>query len=389
LRKRVRWVIAAAALALVCAAPASSAITTGLVAYWRLDEAGGTTAVDSSGFGNTGEVSGGAVRVEGRWGNALEFDGSTGKVFIPRSLWLERQELTVSAWVRRLGTQGEFKYIFAKGATGCNAASYGLYTGPNEGLMFYVSTDAGLFFTRSPDAGPGVWDGVWHHVAGTYDGSNVRLFVDGVEVGSGTPTTAGIDYSTTNSTDGYIGSYPGCTDHDFAGSIDDVRIWERALSGTEINEAMTELPVDPPPPPQSRCTVPGTSGNDVLTGTPRRDVICGFAGADVIRGLGGNDTLLGGGGADRLEGGRGADALEGSFGGDKLVGGRGADLLKGAVSGDRLVGGPGEDAHFGGMGRDVLVTRDGWRDRLNGGGGSDRGRIDRGLDRRISVERLF
>jgi Ca2+-binding RTX toxin-like protein len=361
---------AVVAVALIWVAPAPAA-SPELVAYWRLDEAAGSVAADSSGFGNTGAVSGGATWVPGRWGNALAFDGATGKLFMPRNLWLEPPEVTVGAWVNQLGSQGEFKYIVAKGATGCNAASYGLYTGPNGGLVFYVSTDAGSAYTRSPDAGTSVWDGTWHHVAGSYDGMKVRLFLDGVEVGSGTATTAGIDYSTTDSTDAYIGSYPGCSNHDFIGTVDDVRIWRKALTAEEVTAAMTALPVDPPPPPESKCTIPGTDGNDVLTGTRGRDVICGLGGADVIRGWGGNDTLLGGPGADQL------------------IGGRGADRIQGGGRGDKLSGGPGRDALFGGFGRDTLVARDGWRDTLNGNAGRDRGRIDRGLDRRVSVERLY
>ncbi|MCA1708687.1 MAG: LamG domain-containing protein, partial [Actinobacteria bacterium] len=47
-------------------------------------------------------------------------------------------------------------------------------------------------FLRHP---AGIWDGHWHAVAGTYDGAAVRLYADGIEVGSGTPATATVDYS--------------------------------------------------------------------------------------------------------------------------------------------------------------------------------------------------
>jgi hypothetical protein len=94
----------------------------------------------------------------------------------------------------------------------------------------------------------------------------------------------------------------------------------------------------------ARCTVLGTAGADVLTGTPRRDVICG---------RGGNDTLIGRASADTL------------------IGGAGADLLRG------------------GRGRDVLYARDRREDRLNGGPGTDRARIDIRKDARKSVELLF
>ena len=55
------------------------------------------------------------------------------------------------------------------------------------GLEFYISQNGGLTYAISPDAGAGIWDGNWHFVVGTYDGLNVRLYVDGKQVGNGTP----------------------------------------------------------------------------------------------------------------------------------------------------------------------------------------------------------
>jgi Ca2+-binding RTX toxin-like protein len=360
------------AIALVSAGPGIAAPD--LVGYWRFDEGAGTAAADSAGFGNVGTLSGGASWTEGMFGSGVSFDGAPGGIIIPRNPWHEPPEITVGGWVRHLGTQGRYKYIVSKGATGCNAASYGLYTGSEEGLQFYVSTDAGHSYTASPDAATGVWDGEWHYAAGTFDGARVRLYVDGAQVGSGTPMASPIDYATTDSTDLYVGAYASgnqCTEpHDFSGDVDDLRIWRVALSADEIGLAMKPLPSDTPPPPEAECTVAGTDGDDVLVGTAKRDVICGLAGDDVLRGLRGNDVLLGGPGADRLLGGRGDDTLEG--------GGRR----------DGLVGGKGRDTMLGGHGRDLLLSRDGVRDLVNGNSGRDWGRIDRGVDRRVSVEQV-
>jgi hypothetical protein len=98
--------------------------------------------------------------------------------------------------------------------------------------MFYVSSDAGLTFTPSPDAGASVWDGQWHFVAGTYDGNAVHLYVDGNEIGTGTAVSAAIDYGLPNE-DLFIGHYPGsCPGQnlDFAGVIDEPQVWSRAVS---------------------------------------------------------------------------------------------------------------------------------------------------------------
>jgi Tol biopolymer transport system component len=96
---------------------------------------------------------------------------------------------------------------------------------------------------------------------------------------------------------------------------------------------------------QSRCTIRGTAGNDVLVGTPGADTICGFAGNDRIDGRGGNDLLLGGDGNDTLTGGSGSDLVFGGRGNDVL---RGRDGLH-----DVLDGGPGRD-RITGDGRDTV-----------------------------------
>ena len=165
---------------------------------------------------------------------------------------------------------------------------------------------------------------------------------------------------------------------------------------TRVNGAdQTFTTVSPPPPPPPSpvlppgCTIAGTAGNDVLVGTVGADVICGLGGSDTIRGLGGNDTLKGAGGNDRLIGGAGADTLVGGAGADTLIGGARADTLLGGSGNDTLAGSNGRDILKGQGGADLLLARDGVRDTVNGGLGRDRARLDRGLDRRLSVERLL
>jgi hypothetical protein len=175
-------------------------------------------------------------RVAGKVGGALAFDGAGGQVQIPSAAGLETPNVTVEAWVKRAGSPGAFKHIVAKGASGCMAASYALYSGPNAGIQFYVSSGSGTSFTRSPDGGPGIWDGQWHLVTGSFDGATARLYVDGAEVGSGTPVTDPIDYGALDTRDLSIGRYPGCANHDFDGSVDDVRIYGRALTGSEVGQ---------------------------------------------------------------------------------------------------------------------------------------------------------
>lgn len=231
--KRISFV-AAVVTAALATSPALAA--SGPVGVWKLDEGSGTAIADSSGNGNDGVMSGAVSWGTGVFGPALVFDGANGQVKVSDNLALEpKTAVTVSAWVKGGDSSGAFRYVLAKGANGCVAASYGLYTGPRGGLEFYVSQGHGSVYAQSPDPGQAVWDGKWHLAVGTYDGTTIRLYVDGVQVRTGTPWTGSLEYLLPNSNDFYIGNYPGCADHEFDGSIDDVQVWNRTLSASEIS----------------------------------------------------------------------------------------------------------------------------------------------------------
>jgi hypothetical protein len=225
-------VVAVAALAVSAPAYASSP----LAGWWPLYEGSGTTAHDSSGNRDNGTLSGNANWASGYFGSALSFDGSSGRVDVPDSSALEPSNtVSVGAYVKGNGTPGAFKYIVSKGDNACFASSYALYTGANSGLEFYVSQNAGMTYSISPDAGAGIWDGNWHFVVGTYDGHNVRLYVDGKQVGSGTPATGSIGYNLPTGNDLWLGHYDGCQGFDFEGSIDEPTVWSTALSAQQIS----------------------------------------------------------------------------------------------------------------------------------------------------------
>jgi hypothetical protein len=207
-----------------------------LVGWWPMNDGSGQTVRDWSGRGNSGTL-GSTSAVEGSdptWikgvfaGSALRFDGDD-FVTIPGTAALEPARLTVAAWVRGTTSPGAFKYVMSKGSLTCLNSSYGLYTGSGGGLAFYIADGPGHFF-KTPEAPPTVWDGQWHNVAGTFDGATVRLYVDGVQVGSGTPAPTTINYDL-GADGGQIGGYPGtCTDAlTLVGDIDGVQVWSQAL----------------------------------------------------------------------------------------------------------------------------------------------------------------
>ena len=140
---------------LVVVAPASA--QSPLHGWWRFDEPSGTVANDRSGYHNDGTVSGGASRVPGYFGSAWKFDGSsqTARVTVPDNPSLEPSSaITVTAWVKATApATSSMSCPRAIGTAG--SASYGLYTGPNGGLMFFVAQNQGLTVPHSPDADPG------------------------------------------------------------------------------------------------------------------------------------------------------------------------------------------------------------------------------------------
>jgi Concanavalin A-like lectin/glucanases superfamily len=229
----------AAAFVTVPATAGASGFDFPLVGWWPMNEGSGQTIRDWSGHGNNGTLgsTAGVDANDPTWipgvfaGSALRFGGDD-YVQIPDSTSLEPQAITVAAWIRGTSTPGQYKYVVSKGATGCESGSYGLYTSSNGGLAFYIG-DGTRQFVRSPEAPATVWDGKWHHAAGTFDGSTVRLFVDGQEVGHGTPASAGISYNPPDG-GGFIGDYHGSCDLYLIGDVDGVQIWSRALPVDDI-----------------------------------------------------------------------------------------------------------------------------------------------------------
>ena len=225
------------------ASPSSS----GLVGSWPLDEGAGQTFADASGANLNGYLGASSavdtadpVWSAGRVGSGLNLSNG-GYARVLNAPALEPQRLTVSAWLRSPSSPGGYHYLLAKGASGCWNASYAFVVQPSGAFIFYVSPGGGISGVSSP-ATTALWDGAWHHVAGTYDGSAVRLFVDGTEVPGATPFTGSIGYGLSPNNDLDIGAFRGaCTLPWSGGQIDEVSIWSRALLPAEV-AALTNGP---------------------------------------------------------------------------------------------------------------------------------------------------
>ncbi|HEX6742893.1 MAG TPA: LamG domain-containing protein [Solirubrobacteraceae bacterium] len=248
-----------------CAAPASA--DPNVLAKWTLDEGVGQVAADSSGHANTGVLgaAGDPDAADPAWvlghagGSALNFNGSS-YVSIPDTGGLEPAHLAVDAWVQHLGSPGRWRYVLSKGSLVCDRSAYGLYSGASGGMAFYVSSASQ--YTVSPEVSPAiVWNGAWHHVIGSYDGDRVRLWIDGSQIGTGTPMSAGISY-TSGGRGVYIGTYRGSCELGFSGVIDDATVWDdrpaEATTGPVI-DPVADTPTRIPFRSANRATAPGAT----------------------------------------------------------------------------------------------------------------------------------
>jgi len=197
-----------------------------LVGYWPLNGVGDGTAADLSGNGNDGTVVGDVSPAGGQVAGAGAFDGSGGRVEIPDDPSLGVTNVTVSAWVYRDGSKNR-EYI----VDGRNH---------NYGIKLEDGTSKPLFFVNAPNsdsltAGTNIPDQTWTHVVGTYDGSEVKLYVDGTAEATGNGSG---DIATTAGP-ARIGDYIQ-GGYKFRGRIDDVRVYDRALSSSEVTEIYNE-----------------------------------------------------------------------------------------------------------------------------------------------------
>ena len=207
---------------------------TGLVGAWApFLGVTGNKVSDLSGNGNTGTLAADTHWVPGKFGPALDFDGTgdyvdcgilpqvEGAIGLTVSVWTSIPTATIPAIVMLVGKRGDSgDRAFYLHARTTEDVYFGVYDTSNvEHLAWYVD---GLLNKAN----------IWTHLVGTYDGATVRVYVDGVVGTTTAAMTGAVDTSTKKMA---IGADNGDTGgNEWLGQIDNVKIWNRALNPSEV-----------------------------------------------------------------------------------------------------------------------------------------------------------
>jgi hypothetical protein len=212
-----------------------------MTAWWPFDEPSGTTANDLAGVPNNGTLVNGPTHIAGMVGGALRFDGVNDHVTVADHAELNfgTGDLSIDAWIRTTGTTDILPIVDKRATVGNLPRGYTLFLF-NGRLAFQLADAVGTGFTNYI-SNASVNDGNWHHVAVTVQrtgGSpSLILYVDGMPAPGGTftnPRTGNL----TNTAQLWIGRripVPGAqAARYFIGDIDEVELFNRALSQQEI-----------------------------------------------------------------------------------------------------------------------------------------------------------
>jgi len=205
------------------------------VSWWKLDG----NASDSAGS-NPGTTRGNPAFAAGNSGQAISLDGDDYvDLGNPATLDFSTGDWTISTWIKttQSGTGDENKgSIYAKGGDQTDGIRYTLAIGEVTSGLITLTTDDNVTKAQAT-VNTAVNDDLWHHVAGIRNGTQLLVYVDGALDGTGT-VPDGYDLSGTTQHNAYIGAITDNRDGSvfkyFVGSIDEVQIYDYALSDTDI-----------------------------------------------------------------------------------------------------------------------------------------------------------
>jgi hypothetical protein len=237
--------------------PTNACVTppAGLVAWWR----GESNAVDIVG-GNNGTLIGGTNFAAGAVGAAFQFNGVNQLVEVPASPAVDpASALSLEAWVNLSGYSANDSSVIAGSDCSYCIEQYALVMSQVSGLWYFrAELGNGSTYTFVTSSTP-VQTNAWYHIAMTYDGATLRLYVNGALAG----TVAAVN-AMTATTQGFVIGGLASGPWDFYGQVDEVSLYNRALTGSEVLGVYTAgaggkcltIQTNSPPPPTNNCVAP-------------------------------------------------------------------------------------------------------------------------------------
>ena len=212
-------------------------------AWWKFDESSGSTARDSSAYGNGGSLSNmtSTVWSGGVISNALSFNGTNGYVQIADSASLQPSAVSVALWIKPAQTMSNGSAVFFSKRQPAGAAGYRL-SYEQGALTFLVCASGAKTVSQSIT----LTNGVWHHVVGTYGSGSQSLYVDGIlKTNAHQDLGNGFGFIDQDTTAPRLGASTDATPANFfAGVMDDVRIYGHEMASNEVHAAY-EIGADP------------------------------------------------------------------------------------------------------------------------------------------------
>jgi hypothetical protein len=206
----------------------------GLVAAYGFEETTGTSVTDASGTGNTGTITGATRSTSGRFGRALSFTANSQYVTIPDANSLDlTTAFTLETWVQPTNVSG-WRTVLLKEQPG--DLVYGLYSSTDNNRPSAVAFTGGV--GRELKGPATLTNNAWAHLATTWDGATLRLYVNGTQV-STMALTGTMPVSTGPLTIGGNAVWPEW----YRGLIDEVRVYRRALTAAEVAGDMSRAVV--------------------------------------------------------------------------------------------------------------------------------------------------
>lgn len=232
-KKAIYGVASALAIGTIMAMNSPVLAASDLIGYWNFDESSGATATDNSPNGNNGTFTGAGVTHSTLLPptscfvntHSVKFDGGGDYVQIPDNSSMDpASDISISFWMNPDTVTNGFQHIVFK--QGPVVTSYGVWL--NGDHIYMEDNDNSV---RGLNSNAAVTAGAWHYITVTYDGTTQSLYIDGVLDNS--QSIPGITLTYTNSPV-KVGS--GDYNNPFAGYVDDLRIYNRALTSTEVTD---------------------------------------------------------------------------------------------------------------------------------------------------------